>query len=138
MTFYSVFYTIDKNEIEREKNAFGRIKKRAEGLYVLYKDVFSKEAEMKMSRKLGTDMTLLFFLRFLINKTRGIKAFGRFRIFILNWSFLSFLGEIIFALVTIGVCGYLYRSCLLRRFLALGYCSIPINGLGGEFNDFNK
>jgi hypothetical protein len=102
-------------------------------------DAFSKEAEMMMSRILGIDMTLLLSLRFLINNTRGKKAVSRFfRLFVLNFVLLSFLGEIIHAQQIIGVCGYLYRSCLLRRFLTLGYCSIPMNGLGGEFNDFNK
>lgn len=33
LTFYSIFYIIGKNEIEREKNAFGRI---YEGLLKVY------------------------------------------------------------------------------------------------------
>jgi hypothetical protein len=45
--------------------------------------VFPKEAEMVMSRILGADMILLFFLRFLIKRGRGIKAAG---------CFVSFLG----------------------------------------------
>jgi len=86
-----------------------------------------------MSRILGADMTLLLSLRFLINKTRGIKAAGRFyKSFILNHGFFSFLGQIIHTLHVIGVCGYLYRSFLLSRFLTVGYCSIQINGLGGR------
>ena len=94
---------------------------------------------MKMSRKIGAVMTLLCSLRFLINETRGIKATGRFyRFFILNFAFLRFLGGIITSLPVIGVCGDLYQSYLLRRFLTLGYCLIPINGFGGELNDFNK
>ena len=107
----------------------------AEGLYLFYIDTFSKEAEKMMSRILGVDMTLLYSLWFSISKTGGKKTIGRFyRFFILN----LFLGGIIRTNQLTGVCGYLYRSCLLRRFLTLGYCSIPINGLGGELNDFNK
>jgi hypothetical protein len=94
---------------------------------------------MMMSRILGVVMTLLFSLPFLINKTRGNKAVSCFyRFSIIDCIFSSFLGEIIHTHHVIGVCVYLYRSCLLRRFLTLGYCSIPMNGLGGEFNDFNK
>lgn len=92
-----------------------------------------------IARILGANMALLFFLRFLISTSQGKKAFSRFnRVFILNCNLLSFLGEIIHTHNIDGVCGYLYRSYLLRRFLALGYCSIPINRLGGESNDFNK
>jgi len=110
------------------------LRRAAKGLYVLYIDVFTKEAEMRKSRILGADMTLLLSLRFLINKTRGIKAAGRFfyKSFILNRVFFSFLVQIIHALQAIGVCGYLYRSFLLSRFLTVGYCSIPINDLGGR------
>lgn len=98
---------------------------------------------MMIARILGADMALLFFLWFLISTSQGKKAFSRFnRFFILKCIFLSFLGEIIHTRNidhnVDGVCGYLYRSCLLRRFLTLGYCSIPINQLGGESNDFNK
>lgn len=94
---------------------------------------------MLMSRILGNDMALLFFLRFLISKTRGEKAVGRFCIFsILTYVFLSFLGGGIIRLPLIGVFGDLNQSCLLRRFPALGYCSIPMNRFGGELNDFNK
>ena len=92
-----------------------------------------------MSRILGIDMILLFSFRFLINKTRGKKAVGRFyRFSIFNCVFLGFLGEIIHTLRVIGVCDYLFRNCLIQRFLTLGYCSIPKNRLGGELNDFNK
>lgn len=88
---------------------------------------------MRKSRILGADMTLLLSLCFLMNKTRGIKATGRFyKFFILNRVFFSFLGQIIHTLQAIGVCGYLYRSCLLRRFFTVGYCSISINRLGGR------
>ena len=105
----------------------------AKGLYVLYIGVFSKEAEMRKSRILGADMTLLLSLCFLINKTMGIKAAGRFyKYFIINHVFLSILGQIFHTIRIIRVCGYLYRSCLLRRFITVGNCSIPINGLGGR------
>ncbi len=94
---------------------------------------------MTLSRILGADMSLLFSFRFLINETRGIKAAGPFyKIFIDNCVFLVFWWQVITTLRTVGVCGYLHQSCLLRRFLTLGYCSITINGLGGEFYDFNK
>ena len=94
---------------------------------------------MMMARILGADMALLFFLRFLISTSQGKKAFSRFnRFFVLKCNFLSFLGEIIHTHKIIEVWDYLYRSCLLWRFLSLGYCSIPINRLGGESNDFNK
>lgn len=57
-----------------------------------------KEAEMIMARILGADMTLLFSLRFLINKSKGEKAVSRFySFFILNCIFLRFLGGIIHA-----------------------------------------
>lgn len=88
---------------------------------------------MVMSRILGADMILLLSLRFLLNKTRGIKAAGRFyKSFILSRVIFSFLGQIIHTLQAIEVCGYLYRSFLLSRFLTVGYCSITINGLGGR------
>ena len=88
---------------------------------------------MSKSRILGADMTLLLSLRFLIKKMRGIKAAGRFyKSFILNRVFLGFLGQIIHTIRTVGACGYLFRSCLLRRFLIVGYCSISINRLGGR------
>ena len=94
---------------------------------------------MMIARILGADMTLLFSLRFLINKSKGEKAVNRFYMFfILNCVFLRFLGEIIHTYKINRVCDYLYRSCLLRRFLTLSYCSIPINVLGGESYDFNK
>ena len=58
---------------------------------------------MSKSRILGADMTLLFSLCFLINKTRGIKATGRFyKFFILNRVFFSFLGQIIHTLQAYG------------------------------------
>ena len=102
----------------------------AKGLYVLYIGVFSKEAEMRKSRILGADMTLLLSLCFLMNKTMGIKAAGRFyKYFIINRVFFSILWQIIH---TLRMCGYLYLSCLLRRFITVGNCSIPINGLGGR------
>lgn len=48
---------------------------------------------MMMSRILGVVMTLLFSLPFLINKTRGNKAFSCFyRFSILDCIFSSFLG----------------------------------------------
>jgi hypothetical protein len=88
---------------------------------------------MVLSGILGTDMTLLLSLRLLINKTIGIKTVGRFyKFFVFNCVLLSFLGEIILTLPAKGVFDYLNRSCLLRRFLAVGYCSIPINELGGR------
>jgi hypothetical protein len=88
---------------------------------------------MVMSRILGTDMTLLLSLCFLLTKTRGIKAVSRFyKFFIVDGGFFSFLVQIIHTIRTIRVCGYLYRSFLLSRFLAVGYCSIQINGLGGR------
>lgn len=94
---------------------------------------------MIKSRILGSNMILLFFLQFLISKSQEKKAVGRFnRFFILNCILLRFLGEIVHRYQTNGMRGYLYQSCLLRRFLTLGYCSIPINVLGGESNDFNK
>jgi len=80
-----------------------------------------------ISRILGADMTLLFSLWFLINQTWGIKAAGRYcKSFILNRAFLSFLGQII------RLSGYLNRSFFLSRLLARGYCSIPIDRLGGR------
>ena len=86
-----------------------------------------------MSRILGTNMTLLFFLRFLINHKKGVKAAGRFyKFFILNRVFFSFLGRIIHILLAIDICGYLYYSCLLRRFPTLSYCKIQMNGLRGR------
>jgi hypothetical protein len=92
-----------------------------------------------MARILGADMVLLFFLLFLIGTSQGKQAFSRFnRLFILKCIFLSLLGEIIHAFQINGTCGYLYRSYLLRRFFTLCYCSIPINVLGGESNDFSK
>jgi len=88
---------------------------------------------MVMSRILGADMTLLLSFRFLLNKTRGIKAAGRFyKSLILNRVFFSFLGQIIHTIRTIRVCGYLYRSFLVSRFHTVGYCSIQINRLGGN------
>jgi hypothetical protein len=96
---------------------------------------------MMIARILGANMALFFYLRFLISTSQGKKAFSRFnfnRFFILKCIFLSFLGEIIHTHNIDGVCGYLYRSYLLQRFLTLGYCSFPINRLGGESNDFNK
>jgi hypothetical protein len=94
---------------------------------------------MTLSRILGADMALLFSFRFLINETRAIKAAGLFyKFFIDNCVFLVFWGQVITTLRTVGVCGYLHQGCLLRRFPTLGYCSITMNGLGGELNDINK
>ena len=94
---------------------------------------------MVLSRILGADMSLLFSLQFLNNKASRIKAAGHFnKFFDVICSFLSFHRHIISALQIIGMCGYLYWSCLLRRFITLGYCSIPQIRIGGELNDFNK
>jgi len=94
---------------------------------------------MVLSGMLGIDMAFLFSFGFLIDQKRGIKAVVCFcKIFIDNGVFLVSWGQIIPTLRTIGVCGYLFRSFLPRRFPTLGYCSIPMNGLGGEYNDFNK
>ena len=87
---------------------------------------------MSKSRILGADMTLLLSLRFLIKKMRGVKAAGRFyKSCILNRVFLSFLGQIIHTIRTVGAGGNLFRGCLRRRFLIVGYCSVSINSLGG-------
>jgi len=84
-------------------------------------------------------MALLFSLRFFIGKTRGEKVVGRFyKLFILKCVFFSSLGGIITGIPVILRSGDLNQSNLLRRFLALGYCSIPMNQFGGELNDFNK
>ncbi len=92
-----------------------------------------------LSRILGADMSLMFSLWFLINKASRIKAAGHFnKFFVVSCSFLGFHRHIISTLQGIRVCDYLFLSCLLRRFLTLGYCSITMNGLGGELNDFNK
>ena len=94
---------------------------------------------MIMSRKLGIDMTFLLSLRFLITKTRGEKAVGRFnRFFFVTNVFINFLGGLITRLPVMRVFGDLYQSYLLQRFFALCYCSIPMTRFGGELNDFNK
>ena len=82
---------------------------------------------MKLSRILGTDMTLLSSLRFIIDQTRGIKTISRFyKVFDVNCDFLSFLGENN-PYSPVNRRFRLYRSFLLRRFLTIGCCSIPIN-----------
>ena len=82
---------------------------------------------MVLSRILGADMSLLFSLWFLINKTGRIKEAGHFnKIFIVSCSFLVFYRHIISTLQGIRVCDYLFLSCLLRRFPTLGCCSIPL------------
>ncbi len=103
------------------------MRRAAKGLYVLYIDTFTKEAEMVLSRILGVDMSLLFSLRFLLNKASKVKAAGLFnRFFIVSCSLLGFHRHIISTLQGIRVCDYLFLSCLLRRFPTLGYCSIPL------------
>jgi hypothetical protein len=88
---------------------------------------------MMMARILGANMVLLFFLRFLINKSQGEKAVDRFyRFLILNCILSRFLGGIIHAYQINGTCGYSYQSCLLRRFFTLGYCSIPTKRIRGR------
>jgi len=88
---------------------------------------------MKLSRILGANMTLLFSLLYMINKTRGIKAAGCFYIFfVLESDFFSFLKQIIQTLPANGSCGYLYRSFLLSRLLTVGYSSNTINRIWGR------
>ena len=58
---------------------------------------------MVLSGMLGTDMTFLFYFRFLMNENRGIKAVERF-----------------------------------YKYFIDSFVLIPTNGLGGEFNDFDR
>lgn len=79
----------------------------AKGLFVLYIDMFSKEAEMMGSRILGAFMTLLL----LVKKVRRIKAAGQIR------KFFDFHKHRFSALHGGELCGYLLQVCLLQRFL---------------------
>lgn len=140
MTFYSIIDIIDKNEIEREKNAFWpRTRRIAKGLYVLNIDTFSKEAEMKLSRILGTGMILLFSLSFLLNKASRAKAAGHFdTVFVVSCSFLSFYRHIISTLRRIRVCNYLFLSNLHLCFIIFVCRSKSLISIGGGINDFNE
>ena len=94
---------------------------------------------MVLSRILGTDMSLLFFLRFLLNKGGGEKAAGLFnKLSIVNCSFLGFNRHIISTLQVIKVCDYLFLSSLRLRFIIAGCRSTPMISIGGELNDFNE
>jgi len=94
---------------------------------------------MVSSGILGADMNLMFFFRFFVNQIMGGEAVIYFYKFLINNCVFSvFWGQVIPALRSVGVCRYLYHSCSLLRFSTLAYCSVRMNGLGGEFNDFNK
>lgn len=94
---------------------------------------------MVLSRILGTDMSLLFSLRFLINKASRVKAAGFFnKFFVVSCSFLVFHRHIISTLQRIRVCDYLFLSSLLLRFIIAGCRPIPMINIGGELNDFNE
>ena len=138
MTFYSYFYIIGKNKIEREKNTFGRV---LEGLLKVYTYsiyAFSKEAEMVLSRILGDDMCLFPF-RFLITKGGRVKPANHFnKFFVVNLLIFGFHRAIISTLQIIRVCDYLFLSSLLSRFSIVGCRSIPLIIIGGELNDFNE
>ena len=136
LTFHSLFCIIEiLKYCAGEECLRPRIRRVAKGLYVLYIDTFSKGAEMVLLRILGACMPLLF----LINRANRIKAAGHIiKFLVVSCSFSSFHRHIVSAHQITGMCGYLYCSCLLRRFLTLGYCSIPMFRIGGELNDFNK
>ena len=88
---------------------------------------------MVLSRILGDVMILLFSLRFLKKSASRIKVAGHFNIFsVHSCSFIGFHRHIISTLQRIRVCDYLFLSCLLRRFLSLGYCSIQMIRIGGD------
>ena len=94
---------------------------------------------MKLSRILGADMSLLFSLRFLLNKASGVKGADHFnKLFIVSGSFLGFNRHIISTLQGIRVCDYLFLSSLRMRFIIAGCRSIPMINIGGESNDFNE
>ena len=93
---------------------------------------------MELSRILGADMSLLFSLRFFINKASRVKAAGNFnKFFVVRCSFLGFHRHIISTLQGIRVWDYLLSSLLLR-FIIVGCRSIPLIRIGGELNDFNE
>jgi hypothetical protein len=91
----------------------------------MYIDTFTKEAEMVLSRILGTGMILLFSLRFLINKASRVKAAGHFNnFFAVSCSFLGFHRHTISTLRGIRVCDYLF----FEQFTTATYYSwLPIN-----------
>jgi len=92
-----------------------------------------------LSRILGAGMTLLFFLRILVNKASRVKAAGHFnKFFVVSCSFLGFHRHIISTLQGIRVCDYLFSSSIPMRFIIVGCCSISLIRIGGELNDFNK
>jgi len=94
---------------------------------------------MVLSRILGTDMSLLFSLRFLLNKASGVKAGDHFnKLFIVSCPFLGFNRHKISTLQGIRVCDYLFLSSLRMRFIIAGCRSIPMISIGGESNDFNE
>ncbi len=88
---------------------------------------------------LGTNMILLFSLRFLVNKASVIKTSGHFNKFsVISCSFLGFNRRIISTLQRNRVCDYFFLSSLLLRFIVVGCRSIPLIRIGGELNDYHE
>ncbi len=80
---------------------------------------------MMLSRILGADMSLLFSLRFLLNKAGRIKAAGHFnKFFIAGHPLLGFQRHIISTLQEIRVCDDLF----FEQFTTATYYSwLPLN-----------
>ena len=105
------------------------LRPRKEGVlkvYTYYVYTLSKEAEMMLIRILVAVMIFLF-LRFLIEKARGIKAAGYFnKFFVVICSLFGFHRQIISTLRSIRVYDYLFLSNLQKRFILLSCRSIPM------------
>lgn len=92
---------------------------------------------MMMSRKKDALLKFLFLMLFLLNKVSRVKSVIRINdyVFVIS-TFFKFQKHRFSALHGGKLCGYLLRCCLLNQFGQVGYRSIQLCSIGGEFNDF--